>query len=147
MNSLPDKNVFGKKMKTQLDKWDFRLIKYFKSRPPITVDGIKEIWAERCGIEVEYIKAEYIVDHLLSLTWDLELVNKQKMRQLIIDAHPVNGWKFGLVRNQDDYWENWLAVLDSFLSLTEVKFLPGYQEFLKNEKNLKMFARNGRLGR
>ena len=58
---------------------------------------------------------------------ELQLLDNRGLFNLIENAASLQQWRFGLIRDKLDYWENWLAVLDSFFCLTEVNKLPGYE--------------------
>jgi hypothetical protein len=50
--------------------------------------------------------------------------NPSKLRDFMVDMHPDNSWKFGLVE-RSDHWERCVAVLSSYIRYTEVSKFPG----------------------
>lgn len=112
--------------KGKLDEWDIKLIRYSKSGET-DVEGYKNIWAERCAMDTDFCRPQSIASHLLSLAFELELIDGEyQLNKLIDDICPKNDWKFGMKRDKSNYWENVLAVVDSLFSLAEVQSLPGY---------------------
>lgn len=114
-----------------LDEWDIKLIQLFKSKHSESLEEIYQIWADRCGMDIEYVNARVVFEHLMGLAIDLNLITPIWMLDMIHDAQPENQWKFGVVPHagKQDYYINWLRVISSFFRLTEVKNLPGYVHF------------------
>lgn len=111
-----------------LDEWDNKLIQLFKSNHCESVEEIKQIWADRCDLDIEYVNTKDIFEHLMTVAIELDLITPAHMLNLVEDARPENQWKFGILPHagKDDYYINWLRVISSFLRLTEVKYLTGY---------------------
>jgi hypothetical protein len=111
-----------------LDEWDVKMIQLFKSKHSDSLEEIKQIWADRCALDIEYVQVRDIFEHLMTLAIDMNLITPNRMLELIDDARPENQWKFGIVPHagKSDYYINWLRVISSLLRLTEVKLLAGY---------------------
>jgi hypothetical protein len=124
-----------------LDEWDCRVIHLFKNwdvspENPLTLVRLKEIWAERNGLEIEDVPIDYITEHFLGLARNLDLFNNDyRFNQFILDLDKKNNYKFlcssngYLTKDTDDFQLILLSRLDSLFSLTEVSNLPGYKEF------------------
>jgi hypothetical protein len=112
-----------------LDEWDNKMIQLFKSNRVDSLEEIKQIWADRCALDIEYVQVRDIFEHLMTLAIDMNLITPDNMLRLIEDARPENQWKFGIIPHagKNDYYINWLRVISSFLRHTEVKYLSGYE--------------------
>ena len=129
-----------------LDKWDCKVISLFKNwdvspENPLTINRLKEIWAERNGLDVEDVEILYITEHFLCLAWDLNLFdNDYKFREFIFDLDPKNNYKYVcsvngyLTEETTDFQLILLSRLDSLFSLALADDLPGYREWLDKEK-------------
>lgn len=127
----------------QLDEWDYKIIKAFKSMKSGVRDVIR-IWAERCGMDVEYAHVSDINIYLLELAQELGLFDegRRTLTTFVYELQPSDNWKFVCTRRDylDKSTTNFdlilLSRLDSLFSLTEVVRLPGYKEWIdKNGKD------------
>lgn len=130
-----------------LDQWDYKVIRLFKNwgvsaENPLTLVRLKEIWAERNGLETEDVPTSYITEHFLGLARGLDLFgNDYRFNRFILDLDKQNNYKFTcssngyLTKDTDDFQLILLSRLDSLFSLTEVSELPGHTEFF-NKKEL-----------
>lgn len=126
-----------------LDKWDCEMIHYWKhasETEPVTLDGMRKIWGERCGIDAENWPIIYIVEHFLKLAYKLDLFDGYFLfTEFILDLEQSKNWKFTclsnlyLTKETADYQLIVLSRLQSLFSLANVNDLPGYRDFL--EKN------------
>lgn len=132
-------NLTQKQVK--LDEWDYKLIKACKSHVsssnPLTENTFKEIWAERCDLDIKHVDIKIVCEHLLELAQNLGLFdNNYTFNNFIFDLNKDNNWKF--ICSGRDYIKNdtkdfnliLLSRLDSLFSLTKVVMLPGYKEFV-----------------
>ena len=114
-----------------LDKWDLLLIRYFKSNEPLTISGMKIIWAQRCSVSPDKVKTSDIVHRLARIVEELRL---KPLELLIADAAPDSQWKYKCRGNDRDvkvnnsHYDCWARTLASCLMLTEVSKLPGWED-------------------
>lgn len=114
-------------MKTQpytLDKWDVRLIQMLKNERLPTFLELRELWAERCALELRFSQLAYVVEHMAML---VDTFNPRPTSSLIYNTQPSRLWQYG-AENVTDHWEIWAIVLGHHLRMTEVAKLPGYRE-------------------
>jgi hypothetical protein len=107
-----------------LGKWDVQAIRYLK-RKGASLDGLKAIWAERCGMDVQYIKSMDLALRFLEIVDKYELV---PLTMLVADVAPDRQWMYGYGGDPEDYWDAWLRRLCSLLANTNVADLPGYTD-------------------
>jgi hypothetical protein len=128
----------------KLDNWDFAVIYYVKQEPKQTIAGIREIWAERCMLEVEDITTQCLVEHFYPIILSLSEITKNlthTAESIIVDAAPCNKWQFREMDVQNDgadvtieYFNNIFRVICSRLRLCDVKYLDGFHEYYERRK-------------
>lgn len=110
-----------------LDNWDMILIDICKSRRKI--DDLKKVWANRCGMSVEYVDVDYPVLRLL----DVCVFCGFKPRNLIIEMSPANNYKWvDGFDDGDNYWVVLYRILRSYISCKMAKDIPLYVEWVEN---------------
>jgi len=122
--------------KTTLDQWDFKLIQSLKTNAPM-ISNLQAILAERNAVKPEDIELVDLMNYLLDIVESFCKENDRDLFKLIIDSCNENQWKFndlGLNKEKSTI-KNWLRVLASRIRLTEVKYLPGYVEYIKSLKS------------
>lgn len=133
MNNLP-----------KLDKWDNAVIFYVKQDQNSTIEGVRKIWAERCGLDLEDVTSECLVDHFSPIVIQLLIARGTydfHVAEFIRDCAPNNAWKYGMNKRDlyesDEsvkYFNRVLAVICSRLRLTETKYLIGFREYFEQRK-------------
>lgn len=111
-----------------LDKWDIAFIRHFKSRDGLDMEALHALWAERCGIDIEFVRANgtsNIAEYLANLIDRLNLT--PDLFKTIMYLDPVREWYVGIPSGVSHYTRT-IYVMASWLRLTEVKYLPGYRE-------------------
>lgn len=137
-----DQDITIPVVKPILDKWDNAVIFYLKQDLNCNMEGVRKIWAERCGMDIRYITTQCLVDHFLPIVLDLGKVNKDLTYSapwIINDASPDKAWQFRDMGEQTGdettaYYNRILTVICSRLRLSEVKYLPGFSEYFKQRK-------------
>jgi hypothetical protein len=120
-----------------LDKYDNELIAYLKQTTPLTIKGLKEIYAKRVEINVEYIHTHYIATHFLHIIQELNLTT---LENFAVKASPDCSWIYNIFKDapaSGDYWTGILSVASSILMMTKVDRLPGYISITLIEPELK----------
>ncbi len=132
-----------------LTAWDHRVIFYVKQDKHPTIKGVKEIWAERCAVDIELIHAQDIIVEFLPILQHLFIKSGGNMRydqlEFIKDCAPNNHWKFRsfldeiahdrvMFTDTDFYYYSVLAVILSRLRHTETKYLEGFAEYFDKVK-------------
>ena len=129
--------------KPKLDNWDFAVIYYLKQGENRNIIPIKEIWAERCMMEIEYVHMWDLVDHFLPIVLSLGEPNNSyySATRIIHDASPANKWQFcdmGEENNDKspvvEYYNNIFSVICSSLRLCDPKYLGGFDEYFAQRK-------------
>jgi len=131
----------------KLDEWDCKMIHLFKSTNSenhITIEKVKQIWADRCGMGIEFMDLALINAHFLELANDLGIFAKSsyKFVEFIYSLRPEENWKYTCIANRflkketTDFNLILLSRLDSLFSHTLVVDLPGYAEYIRGQKNI-----------
>lgn len=126
----------------KLDNYDCELISLFKQGSP-TINELKKFWAKRCGLSKDYPGAvEAIANRLLKIVYFIGFNNDFCFIEFIKNLNDSEQWKFVTIHNNKDlrpetppvqkFWENVIRVAGSYLTLTKVKELPGYEEYLQS---------------
>lgn len=101
----------------KMDSFDFEMIYEIKrlNSPEETLKNLNKIWARRCGVFEVFVSANYIYEHLLMIIYDFNLLNRRRFIDfcLKVEQHGLS------------------VLIFSVISMTEVKDLPGYIEWLK----------------
>jgi hypothetical protein len=119
-------------MTRNLSDFECRLIQALKlSDSDKVIDNLKDIWAVHYSIEKEYIALKTINSYLLEIAFQLNLIDNT----FIFELEMGNNWKFTkfgypLQTKTSDFQLILFSRLDSVLSLTEIKKLPGYEKWL-----------------
>lgn len=120
-----------------LDKWDCEMILCLKQSKYV-VNDIKTIWARRCGLEIGYVKLENVNSHLLDIVFELKDVifrNSYDFTEFVMNLNPdKDNWLDSIIPNrikETDFNIILFKRIDSLLSLTDTKDLPGFDEWYK----------------
>lgn len=113
-----------------LDKWDIALIRLLKGERFPTFLDLRQLWAERNLIEIEFVSIAHVTEHMAVL---VEQFNPRSITSLIYNTQPSRMWQYGS-EGMTDHWEIWATVLGHHLRMTEVVKLPGYREAVEAEK-------------
>lgn len=115
----------------KLDEWDIKLIAYLKENGATSIRGMREIWAERCEMDVGFIHIAYVVSRMAEI---VEACNPMTLNDFINASCPSRKWQYGMYGESDPklstdglHWEMAAQVLASRIKLTEHKKLPGYK--------------------
>jgi len=132
------------KNQLELDEWDFAVIYYIKRSQNRTIEDVKNIWRERCGLDEDYpISAQDLVNHFLPIVLKIGEENRSlnySALSIIEDASPENIWKcHNMIEGETDqneaYFGRIFSVICSRLRLCEVKYLPGFNEYFKKRQS------------
>lgn len=111
----------------KLDKWELQLIRAIKQEEDF-LTKCREIWAERCALEWQYVSLEYINRALCDLALEMNLIDVQ----FILDLNPAHNWKFS--NKNETFQEILFSRLASLFRLLEIKDIPGYAEYFNLTK-------------
>lgn len=121
-----------------LDKYDCALIGLFKSCKPYLQDNVMGIWADRCSIQMEYVKLSDVNRHLLMLAHKLGLFETEyAFETFVFSLQPEGNWRYTssqtpfLQTDTQDFNLIMLTRLDSLFTHTESSKLPGYSAWAK----------------
>lgn len=133
-------------MKTQLDKWDNLIVFYakgwFDKISPETeiLHNLRCIMAERCCIDIQFVKAENIVSVILrNIIYPFLLHHNSDiiLCKIIEDSSPEHCWRTGYTKGIKfiggdtkipetyNYFEAMIYNLMSIIRCSEVKYFPG----------------------
>jgi hypothetical protein len=119
----------------KLDEYDYRLIHCFKQQKE-SLQDLKQVWADRCALPIDYVQTENITNYLLELAFDLNLITPEFVKMLDFKK---NFYFTCLSRDEYfceatiDFQKILLSRLASLFGNTNVDYLPGYAEFRKND--------------
>lgn len=107
----------------ELDQYQLELVRLVKTSRENRYQDLREWWARRCGIELQYVRDQYIVENMLEIVKLVE--SPVRLVELVQDAHPENRWRY---REEfpDNYWGHWMASLTSRIRLYMIKDIPGW---------------------
>jgi hypothetical protein len=133
----------------ELTQWDHSVIYYLKRHERRTITDIKNIWRERCGLDIDYpISSGDLINHFLPIVLkigELSKSTKYSATSIIIDAALDDAWMFhDMVSGTDEdsdspdvtdiYYNRIFTVICSRLRLCDVKYLPGFREYYEQMK-------------
>ena len=123
----------------QLDKWDYQLILTFKRYSDNNeASRAKDIWAERCALDHEFISFQDIVSHLEQTRADLYRIHplwRFQTAHILEESAPRNDWKYPEVKSdsgEEAYWERLLLTYASIFRHTESKYFEGLDNYHEN---------------
>lgn len=109
-----------------MDKFDILMVRVSKTN--LTQDQklrrIQKIWGMRCALGRDYPIDFGIGMHI----WQIAKAthNPRLEEELFIGLNPERHWYHG-IKEGTNYWESFVLVLLSLLSITPVKDIPGYK--------------------
>ena len=124
-NSIPCQET------VQLDSFDLQLITHFK-RDEWTIDSVKQIWAKRCAIDVEYVHLENINHRLLELVNQLQLLkNDYTFIEFVNSLDPAKNWRYAPPNESvKDFHSILFTRLACLLTNTETRKIPGLYTYI-----------------
>lgn len=134
-------NITNNNMETKkLDEWDCQVIKAWKNDGR-SISTARKIWGKRNAIDFEYPQLLfYINEHFLQLAQNLIFPHKEyQSREFIFHLDPMHNWRYGLNKNETDFQSILFSRLCSLFTNVEVKYLPGYVEWLESGKETSFF--------
>ena len=117
--------------------YDFELILTCKRyNPPssiLLINKLREVWAERCSIDIKYVLNCSIAFHLIDIAEEIYLrhrPNNLSSASIVVELSPANDWKYKDCG--DNFWDRVLLVYASALCHTEVDYIDGLNNYFNN---------------
>lgn len=126
-------------MKTNLDEYDFQLIDICKRGNSNKSSEMKLLWSKRCGLDLEHVELEYIVDRMIEI-YELFPTRgyNSNFHRLLIEMNPSRDWSRGIEivgTESEKHILRLFDVLRSAISGTLVADIPGYREYIDKRGN------------
>jgi hypothetical protein len=131
-------------MKTPIkfDKWDYKLILIAKRYIDDT-DGnyarLIGLWVERNEVGASYISPAFVVgraSEIIDYLFETTGYSKYSPLSILEQSSPYYNWMYPEIQNKDNnilaYWERLMYVYASILRHTEIKHIPGLDEYFNN---------------
>jgi hypothetical protein len=123
----------------KLTNCDYQLIQAAKGGHA-SLREYRLIIAKHVSIDETHIKARDIATFLMDVCHKIGAFEESKLSQFILELNPARNFMFTcstrdyLQENTTDYFSILISRLDSTIALTEVKYIPGYKEYLAAQK-------------
>lgn len=125
----------------KLSSFENKVISYFKRAKPASIYGLKVIYGKHWDLDPEDVDTDAMAVLLVGLycrmgSLNENLSHKLNAARLLTDNHPHKVQApnyFGLVRDNNEYWENLIAVMASHFKLLTREDLAAVEFVLTNE--------------
>lgn len=116
-----------------LDKWDIRAFYLVKRmEDTFTLEDIKKLWEERCGLPVGTVKAKDLVRHFLPIV--MEMHPHTGLWDILENSDPKST-RWASYRDENGplpYWDMLLANIACKMVITPVVDIAGYREYIES---------------
>lgn len=121
-----------------LSEWDIKIIRYMKHKSgSVSFEELRELWAERCAVDKEYVKLADIAQHLSEIIFNLKLIKSANQFSFFLMQMADKPWLRsicpGLPEHGWNYIEHLTAECMSILVQANVSDLPGWKPLDKSQ--------------